>query len=115
MVRRMMSEHYVYIHKDNDDIVYCGKGKNGRAWHIDRPSEDHKSLLTYAIHSDTADDVVEIIQGHLTSTEAYALESEVISEFQPKYNTESSMKYCPHCEYSTWSAGGLASHLRCKH
>jgi hypothetical protein len=75
---------YVYNHIDlNGEIVYVGKGCNGRAWNTSR-KEDHAKWMISCILDNIP--FVRITHSRLTSSEALLVEREFILKYKPKFN-----------------------------
>ena len=72
----MTNVFYVYIHRDPNtkEIVYVGKGKNGRAWDITRSRSDNKEhqqwMIDQTIKGHLPCDWVEIPYRNLSEREA---------------------------------------------
>lgn len=110
-----ISIHYVYAHIKNNEIVYIGKGKNERAWHTSRSSEDHREWIQESILNGTWGSAIKILKAGLNNKEAVKLEKQLIKEYNPKYNTQNIDVECPYCGLKSPSAGAIASHILYKH
>ena len=75
----MIREYYVYIHYDrNGHIIYCGKGKELRAWStLSRNSDWWNKVLI----DNTVQFEVEIIYQCLSNDDALKLEKKYIKEY----------------------------------
>tara|TARA_R110001606_G_C14935052_1_gene598462 strand:+ start:70 stop:495 length:426 start_codon:yes stop_codon:yes gene_type:complete len=75
-------EYYVYFHYLNDELVYIGKGTGERVnnW-SSRNDYDHSMLIA------EGSIVSVIISNNLTSENALMIESALIKQYNPKYNT----------------------------
>ena len=95
--------HYVYTHvdPDTDEIVYVGKGTNGRAWAFGSPSVGRRTIRskehTEWYHEKEArglhpGDLVNIVKVFSYSREALAYEKELIGHYDPIFNIQHSSK-----------------------
>ena len=83
------SRHYVYLHKDGEEVVYIGKGKRDRAYsYCSNRSPDHLEWMD----SQLPFLKVEIKHSNLTSEEASKLETKLIKELQPRFNIQGTPK-----------------------
>ena len=78
--------YYIYAHKDGADIVYVGKGCAGRLYDTKRSDPDHEQF-TLQRQSEGDYDYAEMIEVGLTERQALKLETSMIKQLQPKYNT----------------------------
>ena len=90
---------YVYLHIDpiNQNIVYVGKGKNGRAWDVTRCRNQHpehqKWMIGLTKQGYIPEDWVKIIDKNLSEELAYSKEKEYLHSFGcPVYNRQSGEK-----------------------
>lgn len=74
--RNQFDGYYVYVHKQNEKIVYIGKGSRQRAISSDKRE--------YNIAKDNIE--VEIVARFDNSQEAQMLERKLINLHKPKYN-----------------------------
>jgi hypothetical protein len=82
---------YIYTHKDihTGEIIYVGVGTGERAWEwrSNKRSKDHNELLeSYLKEGYVPTDWAEVHSKGLTTEDAYALETELISLHKPKFN-----------------------------
>ena len=77
---------YVYLHVDplTQEVVYVGKGKNGRAWDVTRCRNSHKEhqewMLELTYKGFIPTDWVSIISKNLTENEAFSEEKKYLYE-----------------------------------
>jgi len=86
-----MDSYYVYSYRDKGgDIVYIGKGVNGRAWHVGYmrgdTQERHDWKQEQMLLGRLPCDWVNIEARYLTETEALSLETELIKRYEPPLN-----------------------------
>ena len=81
--------YYVYAHVDptTEELLYIGKGKDGRAWVIDRRGAGHEDLLWSFVSSHGRGSYVRIIADHLAEDDALFLERCLVAMNQPAMNT----------------------------
>ena len=79
---------YVYLHHTKSgEVVYVGKGKNGRAYEIESRAEDHRDFLFGCVSKNgTLDSFVTIYKGGLSEQEAFTLENSLITCVGPVFN-----------------------------
>jgi hypothetical protein len=74
--------YYVYVHTDFDGLIlYVGKGKGKRAWHMSSRDSAHRDWLNTIEH-----DPVEIVEEDLTEFEAFRLENSLLRSEEPRFN-----------------------------
>lgn len=111
-----MNIYYIYFHLNDDEVVYVGKGIGGRAWSTERCKEDHIVWANKMIRKEKWASSVKIVKFDLNETSAYQLEKELIEKYQPKFNDRFIEVYeCKECGFSTFSKGGMNSHIRNRH
>jgi hypothetical protein len=84
--------YYVYVHYENGEILYVGKGSGGRAWDA-RPTtrgnngghNDHCGWICEKILSES--DFVKIVASRLLSSEALEIEELLKRMINPRFNT----------------------------
>ena len=88
-----MDKYYIYIHSDphTKEIVYIGKGCNGRAWDVTRSrtaNKDHQNWRVRLIElGNIPTDWVTIIHRNLSEKEAFKIECTWMHENgRPKFN-----------------------------
>tara|TARA_R110000787_G_scaffold174335_1_gene286944 strand:- start:86 stop:502 length:417 start_codon:yes stop_codon:yes gene_type:complete len=74
-------ECYVYFHYLDDKVVYIGKGKNERMLSYNRTSEEHRRLVKDGVVNEV------IISNNLTEENALLIESSLIKNLKPIYNS----------------------------
>ena len=79
-----MTNHYVYTHYDNGEVVYIGAGKNGRCWdtHGSRRNSEHLAWMKTQLP--LLDYKIEFISEDRAAV--FKFERELISKHDPKYN-----------------------------
>ena len=85
------NDYYLYAHKENDDIVYIGFGRLGRAWDA-RDRKKNKPHQDWMVSKIPFLDV-EILDWDLSYDMADALETTLIQEHIPKFNVHKSPNY----------------------
>ena len=81
-----MGDYYVYLHLDQDEIVYVGKGTGDRAYRSgNRGSSVHSAFLNSKFN-EGASDHVQIVEYGLTEKEALALEAELLKDSDYRFN-----------------------------
>lgn len=76
---------YVYCHKENQTIVYVGKGSEGRAWASNGRKGKHKPFMDSRLNIGDSS-FVEFISFNMKEEDAIELEELIIKEAQPIYN-----------------------------
>ena len=74
-------EFYVYVHYDGDELVYCGKGLDSRAWAFGgrhRTEEHSEFMKTRLFKGDSS--FVKVLKTDLTKEEALEFEQFIIQE-----------------------------------
>ena len=82
--------YYVYAHVDpsSEELLYIGKGKDGRAWVIDRRGAGHEEILWGFVADHGRGSYVRIIADHLTEDDALFVERCLVALNQPALNTQ---------------------------
>ena len=81
-----MGDYYVYLHLDQDAIVYVGKGTGDRAYRSgNRGSSEHSDFLNSKFN-EGASDHVQIVEYGLTEKGALALEAELLKDSDYRFN-----------------------------
>ena len=81
--------YYVYAHVDpiTEELLYIGKGKDGRAWGISSRKPGHEEYLEGFVRDHGRGSYVRIIVDHLDESEAFILEKGMIAMNQPSLNS----------------------------
>ena len=80
-------EYYVYAHYLEGDIVYVGKGKNGRLFSQNRTEDKHCKMMQDGIIEEV------IIANNLSNDVSLMIEASLIKTYNPIFNTKLSSKY----------------------
>ena len=78
--------YYVYGHYDQDELVYIGYGKGGRAVKSEGRSEEHKIWMEEAIVNKV--DFYNFFEKEMNRASARRLEKRLIKAHLPKFNKE---------------------------
>ena len=85
-----MDAYYVYVYKEDDDVVYIGMGQKGRAWHCGYMQGDTKERHNWKEEQMGKGrlpcDWVTVVERGLSKGEALELEELLIKETAPKLN-----------------------------
>lgn len=88
-----MADFYVYLHTDPDtkEVVYVGKGRNGRAWDVTRSRNQHHKHQAWMKELCNKGylpcDWVTILHRSLTEEQAFAMEKDYL-------HTNGVLKFC---------------------
>jgi hypothetical protein len=92
-----MDGYYVYVYKENSEIVYVGMGQKGRAWHcgyMRGDTEERQAWKEEQIAKGKLPcDWVTIVERGLSKAEAKDLEVFMIAEIKPKLNRHHNPNY----------------------
>lgn len=96
-----MNKYYVYRHVDNEGkVVYVGQGSYDRAWSLKRSSKDHVEWLKQRLP-----DGVEIVDTGLDQKTSIEMETRMIEEIQPVYNSRHTLRgYQSMSDHGKWLA-----------
>lgn len=85
----MLPTPYVYLHRDPEthEVRYVGAGSGGRAWTCDsHRSPEHRRWLTLQFNFGyTMGDIVEVVAQGLCTSDARAMEIELVQEQDPAH------------------------------
>lgn len=85
----MKSKYYVYLHKhpQSGEVVYVGKGVNGRAWDVTRSRAGNEGHLNWMLSLTDLGwlpcDWVEIVHKELSQEDAFSLEKSYLHQHGP--------------------------------
>ena len=77
-----MDISYVYAHYDNGELVYLGKGKNGRAWTTCSRGKEHEEWMREKLPELD----VRFIAKNLDANTARDLEKSMLKVLHPRWN-----------------------------
>ena len=82
-----LNRWYVYTHTDPEsgEIVYVGEGTGQRFAAVNTRSSDHSAFLKEVIHNKKLN-CFSIVESRLTKEQARAIEKELISRYNPRFN-----------------------------
>ena len=81
----MRSVYYVYLHVVDGDIIWVGKGKNGRLYDSKRIDPDHEELIL-SLQEVGDFSYARMHTAGLSSKEAIELERSLIKDLKPTFN-----------------------------
>ena len=76
-------KYYVYLHIDGNEIVYVGKGIDGRAWSTCRNDPEHKKWMKEKLPNNIT---IKFEALNLTENKALYIEHQLIKNYNPKFN-----------------------------
>ena len=92
-----MDAYYVYVYKEDSEVVYVGMGQKGRAWHCGYMRGDTEERQTWKEEQIAKGklpcDWVTVIERGLSKAEAKELEEFMIEEIRPKLNRLNNPNY----------------------
>jgi len=78
-------KYYVYKHIYLGEVVYIGKGKNQRAWDMNKARNDKYNEFCRHYSEDID---IRIVAAYLSEEEAFAIEQALIKTLNPKFNIQ---------------------------
>ena len=103
-------DYYVYGHYDQDELVYVGYGKGGRAVKSEGRSKEHRTWMEEQIIEKC--DFYNFFEKCTTRTAARQLEKELIKEHSPRFNVEYTPEWYEKQLASATAAGRISAAKR---